>query len=277
MWDKGAVRGKRDKYTSLRDGLLILRALHERGQATAGELRALFGGRSLRSVYDLLRVLEEAGLVVRLARRKGWTLAYPHPFFTAQQEEPRPEFLRSLYGAAKRLYARTRLRTNVVLLTPRGIELKWSFGRQGQRVFADPLARNPFQEVAHASSLGQAILAYLEPEALRVHLARYPLKAFTTRTLSTPEALEARLKQIRREGFARSRGELDPSTCGLAVPLFSPEGRVLGALGVRMKNAPYCALEDPVPPGKQGCDRCPKTLPLLREALEEVGLNGHLR
>jgi IclR family transcriptional regulator, pca regulon regulatory protein len=70
---------------------------------------------------------------------------------------------------------------------------------------------------AHATSLGQAILAQMSPNELDAYLAHHPLKPFTPRTLTTREALLTRLSQVRETGFALVSEELEKSLRSIAV------------------------------------------------------------
>jgi IclR family transcriptional regulator, pca regulon regulatory protein len=70
---------------------------------------------------------------------------------------------------------------------------------------------------AHATSLGQVILAQMSPNELDAYLARHPLKPFTPRTLTTREALMSRLSEIHETGFALVSEELEKSLRSIAV------------------------------------------------------------
>lgn len=58
------------------------------------------------------------------------------------------------------------------------------------------------------------------------------LERFTEATVRDPAALRERLAVIRMQGFAVSRGELDPDIVGVAAPLRDAAGRVAAAVSV---------------------------------------------
>ncbi|MDR0808421.1 MAG: IclR family transcriptional regulator [Gemmobacter sp.] len=83
----------------------------------------------------------------------------------------------------------------------------------------------------HATSSGLAVLAYL-PEAARAAVLAEPLPRLTERTESDPDAVRARLVEVRSQGHAESAGSFEAEVHSLAVPLFDTEGAVTGALAV---------------------------------------------
>lgn len=101
-----------------------------------------------------------------------------------------------------------------------------------------------------AGALGKAILALESPETARELVEGTELRAFTTRTITDPEALLAEAAEIRGRGWAASEGELndnravvgysrssDPAQqvflLGLGFPSQLPHERVV-ALGERL-------------------------------------------
>lgn len=79
----------------------------------------------------------------------------------------------------------------------------------------------------HASALGQVLYAHA---ALPV--PRGALEPVTPRTVADGVALERRLAQVRRRGWAVTVDELEIGLCGVAVPLHGGAGEVVAALGV---------------------------------------------
>jgi len=83
---------------------------------------------------------------------------------------------------------------------------------------------------AHATAVGQAILAHLPEVAARI--AREGLVAHSSRTLTDPAAFLAELETIRRRGFAINVGQLHPETAGVAAPIVEPSGGVIASIGI---------------------------------------------
>lgn len=97
---------------------------------------------------------------------------------------------------------------------------------QGRREYA--LTVRPGQRLAlSVGAAGKVLLAHL-PEAER----RRSIQASAGESQVDPERLARDLDRIRREGWARDRGEQAPSIHAVAVPVTGRSGRVVAALSV---------------------------------------------
>jgi DNA-binding IclR family transcriptional regulator len=83
---------------------------------------------------------------------------------------------------------------------------------------------------AHATAVGQAILAHLPEVAARI--ARDGLVAFSDRTITDRASFLAELETIRERGYAINVGQLHPETAGVAAPIVEHSGVVLGSIGI---------------------------------------------
>jgi DNA-binding IclR family transcriptional regulator len=83
----------------------------------------------------------------------------------------------------------------------------------------------------HAVSSGQVVLANMSP-ALLDRLLSQPLERFTSRTLTDVNALEARLHDVKRDGFAWAREEYAEGITSIAAPIAGSEGEVVAAVHV---------------------------------------------
>ncbi|WP_280362545.1 IclR family transcriptional regulator [Nocardia wallacei] len=83
---------------------------------------------------------------------------------------------------------------------------------------------------AHATALGKVLLAADADLAARV-LRGTPV-ALTHRTLADPDALTREIAAVRQAGWAAEIEEFRSGTAGLAAPLRSHGGLVVGAIGV---------------------------------------------
>ena len=90
---------------------------------------------------------------------------------------------------------------------------------------------------AYCTGVGKAMLAFLPEAQLPGILAQQSWHRFTDRTLTSPEALTAELKQIRARGHAFDNEEHEPGIICVAVPILSSRGSVLGALSVTSTTA----------------------------------------
>jgi DNA-binding IclR family transcriptional regulator len=84
----------------------------------------------------------------------------------------------------------------------------------------------------YAGASAQVLLAGLDDAAQKRVLASMTLNRFTEKTITSRKDLSNRLQQIRRDGFAVSRGELDEETFSIAAPILSCGGDVLGGISV---------------------------------------------
>jgi DNA-binding IclR family transcriptional regulator len=85
----------------------------------------------------------------------------------------------------------------------------------------------------HATALGKALLAYraagTSPEPV---LDRLVLDRFTTRTIVTPQALAAALRQVREAGWSTEIEEFMSGEAAVAAPIRGYGGLVVGAIGI---------------------------------------------
>ncbi|RYH02629.1 IclR family transcriptional regulator [Salipiger sp. IMCC34102] len=103
--------------------------------------------------------------------------------------------------------------------------------RHGTQVSFDEAEMQPL----HATASGLVVLAFAD-DALREAVLAGPLAAHTDRTITDPEALRARLVEIRAAGLARAAGGFDTEVASQAAPLFGASGAVIGALSVAMPS-----------------------------------------
>ena len=92
----------------------------------------------------------------------------------------------------------------------------------------------------HATAIGKLLMAHLQTTARRQLLTGIPLAAFTANTLTGVDALQRAFTEIRRRGYALNDAENTDGVIGLAVPVKSPDGRVVAGLSV---HAPTTRLD----------------------------------
>jgi IclR family pca regulon transcriptional regulator len=85
---------------------------------------------------------------------------------------------------------------------------------------------------AHATSMGQAILAYRTDKELTAYLDRNELERFNENTITSSRGFRKRLREIREAGYAVVDQELELGLISLAVPLFNTYGEVMAALNI---------------------------------------------
>lgn len=87
---------------------------------------------------------------------------------------------------------------------------------------------------AYCSSLGKAILAYLNEEDVRTILKNMRYRKFTKNTLTDPDAILADLIRTVRRGYAIDDEEYQPGGYCIAVPVFDAMGKVCASVSCSM-------------------------------------------
>jgi IclR family pca regulon transcriptional regulator len=118
---------------------------------------------------------------------------------------------------------------------------------------------------AHATTLGQVLLAGLAPADLDRYLAESERVAFTKRTVTDAAELRRKLAGIRKNGYAVSRGEHVEGILAIAVPVHDRRGDVIAAVNINMYPAPTKAAS-----------AVTKHVPLLRESVGQLEAALHV-
>jgi IclR family acetate operon transcriptional repressor len=95
------------------------------------------------------------------------------------------------------------------------------------KMFTAPGMRVPF----YCTGTGKAILAFKPAEFVEGAL-RGPFERHTPHTLTSRDAIERELAQIRRAGYSVDNEEMEEGVRCLAVPIFDRRHTVIGALSV---------------------------------------------
>lgn len=83
----------------------------------------------------------------------------------------------------------------------------------------------------YVGSSSACILAYL-PRDEQEEILGGPLTSLTDRTVTDPDVLRARLREIRRVGYAHSDGERQIGAGAVAAPVFGVDGSPVGAISI---------------------------------------------
>lgn len=85
---------------------------------------------------------------------------------------------------------------------------------------------------AHATSMGQVLLAALPPERLDSYFRDAELASFTARTVTGEAELRTLLKRVADQGYSIADQELEAGLRSIAVPVRDRSGSVVAAMNV---------------------------------------------
>lgn len=89
-----------------------------------------------------------------------------------------------------------------------------------------PIAGPGVSYPAHATSMGQVLLAGLTSTQIEQFLEIGPLAKMTNETITDPEKLRMILAEVNRNGYATVKDQLAYGVTSIAVPIFLPAGVV---------------------------------------------------
>lgn len=87
---------------------------------------------------------------------------------------------------------------------------------------------------AYCSSGGKCLLSSLSGEIIDTLYENYEFVRYTDTTITSLQELKLALKTIRPQGFAINRGEMEPQTGSIAVPVFDYTGNAIASVGAGM-------------------------------------------
>jgi len=91
----------------------------------------------------------------------------------------------------------------------------------------------------YATSGAKVILAFLPTEMQEDYLERVKFEPATPATIGSIRALRKQLREIRETGLAFSFDEWTPGITGMARPVLSPTGEVLGSINVALPSVRF--------------------------------------
>jgi len=83
----------------------------------------------------------------------------------------------------------------------------------------------------HAGASSKILFAYAREDEWEHYLSK-PLESFTEHTITDPKQLRAHLREIRKQGYCLSRGEVDAGAAAIAVPIFADGNEIVAGLSV---------------------------------------------
>lgn len=97
----------------------------------------------------------------------------------------------------------------------------------------------------YVGASGLAVMAFLSDEERQSIVARTRLAPLTDRTITEPYRLEQELAEIRRKGYAFTRGQRIAGAVGLAGPLFGGNGQVVGDISMSVPEQRFDPASEP--------------------------------
>jgi DNA-binding IclR family transcriptional regulator len=194
-------------------------------------------GIHLSTTYHLLNTLVTSGYVVRDTETRLFQIGPRIPYLQHRfQQGLEPDlgvapFLAALNETTGDTVHLGRLRgdTTVVVAT-----------LAGRRTDAVPAGYVGYAMPAHATALGQVLLARSSPAQRDAYLARADFSARPPLKATTPDQLRLRLESILNQGYAIDPGGQNPPMVGcVAAPICLPDGSAEMAMSVIVPIARY--------------------------------------
>jgi len=222
-----ADKSAQNTIKSLDRAIDVLERLGNVGGTTLSALAADLG-QSPATVYRVLVTLERRGLVEFDGAAQTWAIGAGAFLIgarylrrTALVDRARP-VLRDLMEATGET-ANLGVETDGRILFVSQVETHASI-----RAFFPPGTLSPM----HASGIGKALLAQMDPARVARILAAHPTEGFTPNTLTDPSALSADLARVRARGWALDAEERTRGMTCVAAAVFDLHGDPVAGLSV---------------------------------------------
>jgi IclR family acetate operon transcriptional repressor len=92
--------------------------------------------------------------------------------------------------------------------------------------------------IGHATSAGKVMLAFAHRP-----LPAPPLRAFTRRTITDPDALAREIERVRRQGYAEAIEEREEGLSAIAAPVFASMGELAAIVALQGPTARFGRAE----------------------------------
>lgn len=182
-------------------------------------------GMPLPTAHRLVGELVEWGAVVRrpsgeyVVGRRLWELGLLAPAQSGLRQVASP-FLNDIYGATlATVHLAVREGSHVLYLDRVS-------GHASVPVVSQIGSRLPL----HATGVGKVLLAFA-PEVVQLDVMA-SLTRVTPYTVIQPGRLREEMRRVHREGYATTTEEMSLGACSVAVPIRTPDGAVVAAVGL---------------------------------------------
>jgi len=216
------------ELSTLRKGLEILGLFSEETTLLDTSSVAKRMGLSKSTVYKYVQTLEGSRFLVREKSGRFFELG-PRLLELASVAQKPSKLVDVSYPILQELVDRTNETAHLVtIMGNHAVCLAGFESNHNLKLSYRPGAMYPL----YAGASAQVLLAGLDDATQKGMLASVPLNRFTEKTITSRKELFNKLQQIRRDGFAVSRGELDEGTFSVAAQILSGAGDVLGGISV---------------------------------------------
>jgi DNA-binding IclR family transcriptional regulator len=139
-----------------------------------------------------------------------------------------------------------RLEETVVLGAPtHGLDIRILSHRPSPQAIRYDVSQTPVIP-GYCTAMGHAVLSRLPEDEVGVYLEQTERTPLTPLTLTDPEAILARLRQDRAQGFALNIDERFEGASGAAVAICAPDGRPHAALNVVTVTPRFLRRQDEI-------------------------------
>jgi IclR family acetate operon transcriptional repressor len=222
---------------SVKTALRVLELVGAGGLIGVSELSRA-AGEPKSTIQRNLITLHDAGWIrpVEEGRRRRWTLS-ARVLTLARQQQPAPLLREHALVVMQALRERTRETVHLVVRDgDKAVLIERLDSPQPLRTVR-PLGASA---ALHVTSNGKAILAHLSAAEQDAYVRR-GLAAWTTRSLTDPQALARDLETTLARGFAFNDGELDLEVRAVAAPIRLASGQPVASLSI---SCPASRLPD---------------------------------
>jgi DNA-binding IclR family transcriptional regulator len=117
----------------------------------------------------------------------------------------------------------------------------------------------------NAGASAFVLLAWEDPDVVSDLLASVPLPKYTQATLTSPREIIEHFAVVRKQGYAVTRGELDPDVIGIAAPIRDGDGAVVAGLSVVAveRRVPTARVRELIDQVRKSADVVSDTLALV--------------
>ena len=187
------------------------------------------------TVHRLCRVLENLGYLQREAGSKRFVIGYRqqqvalNSLINAGDRGARHAILEALAHEVGETVNVTILQGNWVVYIDR-VESRWPL-----RIHLQPGSRVPL----HCGASGMLFLSLMPAAQRRRLLTAAPLQCYTENTITDPDLIEVRLKEIRRTRIGIEVEEFMRGLIGLAVPVYDSRRRICATVSMHAPTARF--------------------------------------